>query len=308
MPAKSMAPPAQSVAAIHQEDLVLFFLSYFFPSPPLFLPYTLQNGWLVLMDKHLEPEVFRLLFSDLLLRTQIRPLIRTAALVAKVGARLLLQANGSAVLTEAEAVLVGRLRHVLLLLLGGVGGGWLPRLHVVAALAAAVLGLLPVPALRDEPLGEEDQDHDREQEDDQAGKDVVVLRALGQLEATLAGHVSVECAKGGGGGEMFVWGASVERNSQKRVHDAHGYDDPAHPHVHGSQLGRLLRLLVDAVVHEAEGELRDDEDEQQDADDLVGAVELLGLGEMVYCQYKSQTIPLSLFPSFFPADTTDRRK
>lgn len=95
---------------------------------------------------------------------------------------------------------------------------------------------------------------------------------------------------------------------QKRVHDAHGYDDPAHPHVHGCELGRLLRLLVDAVVHEAEGELRDDEDEQQDADDLVGAVELLGLGEMVYCQYKSQTIPLSLFPSFFPADTTDRRK
>lgn len=49
--------------------------------------------------------------------------------------------------------------------------------------------------------------------------------------------------------------------SQKRVHDAHGYDDPAHPHVHGRQLGRLLRLLVDVVVHEAEGELRDDEDE-----------------------------------------------
>lgn len=66
-----------------------------------------------------------------------------------------------------EAVLVGRLRHVLLLrLLGGVGGGRLPRLHVVASLAAAVLGLLPVPALRDEPLGEEDQDHDGEQEDD----------------------------------------------------------------------------------------------------------------------------------------------
>lgn len=143
------------------------------------------------MDKHLEPEVFRLLFSDLLLRTQIRPLIRTAALVAKVGARLLLlQANGSAVLTEA--VLVGRLRHALLrLLLGGVGSAWLPWLHIVAALTAAVLGLLPVPALRDEPLGEEDQDHDGEQEDDQAREDVVVLRALGELEATLAGHVSV---------------------------------------------------------------------------------------------------------------------
>lgn len=109
------------------------------------------------MNKHHEPEVFRLLFSDLLLRPQVRPLIRTAALVAKVGARLLLmlQTDGSAVL--AEAVLVGRLRHVLRLLGGGVGAGRLPRLHVVAALAlAAVLGLLPAPALRDEPLGEED--------------------------------------------------------------------------------------------------------------------------------------------------------
>lgn len=105
--------------------------------------------------------------------------------------------------------------------------------------------------------------------------------------------------------EKVFSGAS--KNSQKRVHDAHGYDDPAHPHVHGRQLGRLLRLLVDAVVHEAEGELRDDEDEQQDADHLVGAVELFGLREMM-CAVSITPVRGLPFRSSSTVDTTSRRK
>lgn len=64
---------------------------------------------------------------------------------------------------------------------------------------------------------------------------------------------------------------------REAVHDAEDDDEPPEPHVDWRHLGWLLRLLVHAMVQEPQYELRDDEDEDQDADDLMWRVKLLAL-------------------------------
>lgn len=71
---------------------------------------------------------------------------------------------------------------------------------------------------------------------------------------------------------------------QERIDDSNGYDDPAHPDMHRCEIGWLLCLLVDPVVHEAKHKLANDENKEQDTEDLVGIVELLGLPSVSIAQ------------------------
>lgn len=81
---------------------------------------------------------------------------------------------------------------------------------------------------------------------------------------------------------VFVFsGRELYNDLQERIDYTHWYDDPAHPYVYGCELGRLLRLFVDSMMHEAEHKLSDYKNEQENAEYLVAALETFGLEEIM---------------------------